>query len=431
MPAGIGSAKPCNPNSQGVIVKLQGTAASLLEAFDDIPVIDCHEHLPPETAQLKRPVDVFTLFAHYTRTDFLSSGMSGQDYERMIDSTGDLDDRWKRYSPFIQHVRHGSYARPAFLAATDLYEEDGIHDANFRALSEKMQEKHRPGIYDEFLGKRCGIRTSMTQGGRAADFNADLFRVVSRVLQFTRVASREGLAANCSDLGIEPDCSLNGYVDAIRAWMEIEAADGTAGFKLCALPHLRISEKEAKEAFKRMRDGKKGAAADGTVGFQSFITEKVLQEATRLDLPVAVHAGMWGDFRDLDAGHWIPIFQRFPETRFELYHLSMPNIRDAIVIGKNFPNVWLNLCWCHIISQSWSLAAIDEILDLVPVNKIFAFGGDYGRPYMKVYGHLQMAKENVAAVLGKRVDRGHFDLEEALRIAHLWFHDNPQAFYRL
>ena len=96
-------------------MKLEGTAERLSGAFRDIPVIDCHEHLPPETEQLKKPVDVFTLFAHYTRTDFVSAGMSPDDYGRMIDSTGDLDERWKRYAPFIRHIRHGSYARPAFL----------------------------------------------------------------------------------------------------------------------------------------------------------------------------------------------------------------------------------------------------------------------------------------------------------------------------
>jgi predicted TIM-barrel fold metal-dependent hydrolase len=412
-------------------MKLEPTAQRVSTAIKDIPVIDCHEHLPPESQQLKTPVDVFTLFAHYTKTDFLSAGMSADDYERMVDPTVDLDKRWKQYSPFIKHIRHGSYARPAYLAASDLYGENGIHDGNYRALSEKMQDAHRPGLYEEFLRRRCGIQASVTQGGRAADFDTGLFRVVSRVLQFTGFGSRGGLEANCRALGSDPDSSLKGYLAAIQAWMKKEAADGAVGFKLCARPHLRTPKKQARAALKKIRDSRKKPSPREIQGLQSFLTEEVLQTATRLDLPVAVHAGMWGDFRFLDANHWIPIFQRFPETRFELYHLSMPNIRDAIVIGKNFPNVWLNLCWCHIISQRWSLAAIDEILDLVPINKVFAFGGDYGRPYMKVYGHLQMAIENVAAVFGRRVDNGNFDEEEALRIARLWFHDNPKAFYRL
>ncbi len=412
-------------------MKLEGTAGNLFGALHGIPVIDCHEHLPPETQQLKTPVDVFTLFAHYTRTDFLSAGMSSDDYARMIDTTGDLEERWKRYSPFLKHISHGSYARPAFLAAADLYGEDGIHGGNYQRLSEKMQDTHRPGIYEEFLHRRCGIQTSVTQGGRAADFDSDLLRVVSRVLQFTGISGRKGLTANCRALGIKPSCSLNGYVSAIHAWMKKEAADGAVGFKLCARPYLPASKKEAKEEFNSIRDRKKGSTQRGAEVLQCFLIEEAIRTATQLDLPVAVHAGMWGDFRALDATHWIPIFQKFPDTRFELYHLSMPGIRNAIVIGKNFPNVWLNLCWCHIISQRWSLAAIDEILDLVPVNKVFAFGGDYGRPYMKVYGHLQMAMETVATVLGRRVDEGNFDEEEALRIARPWFYDNPKAFYRL
>jgi len=49
----------------------------------------------------------------------------------------------------------------------------------------------------------------------------------------------------------------------------------------------------------------------------------------------------------------------------------------------------------------------------------------------KVYGHLMLAREVVAAALGRRVEEGDFDQEEALRLARLWFCDNPTRIYRL
>ena len=64
------------------------------------------------------------------------------------------------------------------------------------------------------------------------------------------------------------------------------------------------------------------------------------------------------------------------DVRFDLFHLGMPMIRDAILIGKTCPNIVLNLTCCPIISQVQTYRALDEILDLVPVNKIVAFGGD-------------------------------------------------------
>jgi hypothetical protein len=76
-------------------------------------------------------------------------------------------------------------------------------------------------------------------------------------------------------------------------------------------------------------------------------------------------------------------------------------------------------------------AALDEYLDLVPVNKITAFGGDYGKPVEKVYGHLVMARENIAAVLGRRVEAGLMTESQAISVARRWFYDNPAELYRL
>jgi len=52
------------------------------------------------------------------------------------------------------------------------------------------------------------------------------------------------------------------------------------------------------------------------------------------------------------------------------------------MLGKSFSNVWLNFCWTHIISQRFAMAALDESMDLLPINKLPVFGGDhYGEDY--------------------------------------------------
>jgi len=105
--------------------------------------------------------------------------------------------------------------------------------------------------------------------------------------------------------------------------------------------------------------------------------------------------------------------------------------RDAIQIGKALPNVTLNLTWCPIISQVQTKRALDEILDLVPLNKVIAFGGDYRVCVQKAYGHLVLAREVVAAALAERMEAGELDREQALQIARWWFHDNPARVYGL
>ena len=70
-------------------------------------------------------------------------------------------------------------------------------------------------------------------------------------------------------------------------------------------------------------------------------------------------------------------------------------------------------------------------MDMVPMNKIIGFGGDYSRPVEKVYGHLVMAREDIATVLGRRVDRGLMSHDEAIVIARKWLLDNPNYLYKL
>jgi hypothetical protein len=101
------------------------------------------------------------------------------------------------------------------------------------------------------------------------------------------------------------------------------------------------------------------------------------------------------------------------------------------MLGKGFPNCWLNLCWTHIISQRFAMDGMDEALDLIPVNKIIGFGGDYNIPVEKVYGHLVMAREDVARVFAQRVERGQMTEDQAIELARKWLWDNPRELYRL
>jgi predicted TIM-barrel fold metal-dependent hydrolase len=127
----------------------------------------------------------------------------------------------------------------------------------------------------------------------------------------------------------------------------------------------------------------------------------------------------------------IPILERHPKTRFDLYHLGYPWMRESLMLGKGFANVWLNFCWTHVISQRFAMDGLDEAIDLIPMNKIIAFGGDYHLPVEKVYGHLVMAREDIARVLARRIERKQMTEDQAIGLARKWLWDNPVELYRL
>ena len=115
---------------------------------------------------------------------------------------------------------------------------------------------------------------------------------------------------------------------------------------------------------------------------------------------------------------------------FDLFHISYPYQGIACALAKMFPNVFINMCWAHIISPSASISALDDFLDAVPYNKISAFGGDYAF-VDGVYGHLYMSRQNISLTLTKKIESGVFDESKALEIAKALYYDNPKRIFKL
>ena len=410
---------------------LTPTTIDLIREMEQMEVIDCHEHMPPESARLAYPVDVLTLFSVYCRTDLITAGMSPEVYEKKLpDPNIPLDERWAMLRPFLQQIRFGSYARPAFIAAKEFYGCDDINDDTYRVISERMAQANTPGIYDRVMRDRCNIRCCLTQYGGVEGCDLDLLHPVPWLEEFHTIAGHKDLSDVCRRAGKRPR-SLDGYINMIRGLMEAQQKAGAVAFKLAfCTPKPEPDRKKALAAFKKLLDKKKFSPDDqGALG--AYVVDQIMMIVRDLDTVLAVHSGVWGDFRRLDAKNFIPFIMRQPETKIDLYHLSIPSVRDCIVIGKNFPNVWLNLCWTHIISQKMTVSGMDEMLDMVPVNKVLGFGGDTIIPIEKNLGHLIMARENIATVLGGRIDSGLMNRDEAIEIARKWFWDNPKELYKL
>ena len=406
------------------------TEERLIEAMAGMEIVDAHEHLPPEHVRTSAKIDALTLFAHYTRTDLVAAGMTPEEYERMLDPEAPLDERWALFRPHLENIRYGSYARPAFIAAKTFYGFDDITDGNYRDLSERISEANTPGIYRRVLRDTCNIRVALTQSGRT-DYDLDLLIPLMPLDTYAVVGSARGVREKADRLDISVS-TLDDYLELTRKGLVQWRSEGAVGIKTAARPSVSPDRKEAAEIFHRVMAGlEPGVNLNGPNPLRDLLAHHLFDLCAELDMVVAVHSGMWGDFRTLDPKLMIEIFPQHPDTRFDLYHMGMPWVRETGVIGKNNPNVWLNLCWCHIISPRMTCAALDEWIDLVPMNKIIGFGGDYGRPVEKVYGHLVMARENLATVLGGRVDRGLMAEEEAIVIARKWLWDNPKELYNL
>jgi predicted TIM-barrel fold metal-dependent hydrolase len=218
-------------------------------------------------------------------------------------------------------------------------------------------------------------------------------------------------------------------VSALQGQLRADLTRDALGFKIRVGDLGAPDPKSAGDQFQQAYAA--ASPMNGLLALRDYLFDRCLDVAADADVPVAVHTGYWGDFRELDPKFMLAIAARRRDVCFDVFHLGMPMIRDAILIGKSYPNVTLNLTWCPVISQVQTCRALDEVLDLVPTNKISAFGGDYRVAVQKAWGHLVMARECVASALANRIEAGNLDREQALQIARMWFHDNPARIYGL
>jgi hypothetical protein len=111
--------------------------------------------------------------------------------------------------------------------------------------------------------------------------------------------------------------------------------------------------------------------------------------------------------------------------------MGIPYVRECAFLGKNYPFAYLNLCWSHCVSEQMTKTTLNEWLDLVPVNKIFGFGGDINNLPQHVWGQLHQALQNLSEALAHRIHIGRMDTEYAKYVLKLWLYDNPKKIYKL
>ncbi len=242
------------------------------------------------------------------------------------------------------------------------------------------------------------------------------------------VGSPQGIELMAKAVGASDVKSLDELIAVSDAWMEHQVKQGAIEFKTGAVPCEHADRETAAEIAARALKGESVSTAEAQI-VGVFIRDENARKAAELGVPLAIHTGVWNDFRTNDVKHLIGLIARHPDTRMDLYHLGIPSVRDAIQVVKNYANAYLNLCWAHIVAPDMLVTTMREAMDMVPVNKVFAFGADYILFVEKVYGHLHMAKENIALVLGDRVERCLMDLDEAKVVLKQWFYDNPREFY--
>jgi hypothetical protein len=419
-----------------------------------IRLIDTHEHLPPESERVNKVVDVLSQFyLHYASSDLISAGMSPEDLLYIKDTKIPLDYRWAVFEPWWDRIRNTGYSRCMEIAARDLYGVDGINSETYKQLSRKMMERNKEGLYKWVLQEKAGIDICVLDTLREDyDVDRDIFVPVLRVSEYASPRNVKDLEVLGKRFG-NPIHNLGDYVNLVKG--RFDALEGRVAALKIALAYDRSLHfekrtfSEAEESLNKIFKtrgfswtpiegteyselAQDGPGKEELLPLQDYLVHLSIQEASRRGIPIQIHTGLHEGNKNIISNSnpelLVNLFLEYGEAKFDIFHGGWPYSSQLSALAKNFQNVYIDMCWMHIISPSRAVSALDEWLDEVPVNKIMGFGGDF-LCVEGSYGHSVMARDNVAKVLTGKVDGGIYDMDEAKKYADWILRDNPRRLF--
>ncbi len=427
----------------------------ILEYINTLKIIDTHEHLPCKEDDRIQDTDVLKEYLiHYFNRDLISAGLSKEDHNRVIEEDMPIMKRWKIVEPYWENARHTGYGRSLSIIAKDLYGLDRIDASTIEELNSKFLKNRVPGYFKKILKDKCRIETSLlcvdvidTEYDPAEEGSAicdkELFSPIYMLKdliypylwsQFERIERQSGIRIT----------SFSRYLEAAEAIIEKAYSLGVVALKnylayLRSLKYERVTGSAAEEQFnqifktRHIPDWHVQHAVTGKE-FQDYMFHFILGIANKKNLKVQIHTGIQEGSGNIlsnsDPKLLTNLFLEYPDVTFDIFHMSYPFQNELTVLAKNFQNVYIDMCWAHIVSPNASVNALLEWFDTVPLNKISAFGGDY-RFVDGVYGHLKLAQADVARALAIAINKGLFDMDEAKNIARMLFYDNPKNIFKL
>jgi predicted TIM-barrel fold metal-dependent hydrolase len=143
----------------------------------------------------------------------------------------------------------------------------------------------------------------------------------------------------------------------------------------------KVTQNDAEKAFDEFfEDGMIDAFRfKAAKAFSDWMMHFVCRVADDNRLAYQIHTGMHGGngnfIYDSNPVLLSNLFLEYRNACFDIFHMGYPYIMELGVLAKNFRNVFIDMCWGHIISPEAARQAHVEWLDIVPANKISAFGG--------------------------------------------------------
>jgi len=423
------------------------TYQKILKFTDDIKVINTHEHQhKPEEYGLDTLNFYHLLHGAYLMQDIISAGAQRLDMEPL--DTLDLNEQWELFGEYLKYTRSTSYYGHFVKGFQKLYDFNDLSftEKNIPSLSAQIIKNYSnySAWFDSAYHKAGFELMFLDQYWNSFNLNIDknyyalVFHINQLVMQASNHPSSSEEIHSVYEKASEEGFTINTFDDYLNYCDHLfqKNVEHKAVCIKSSLAYSRtlyyeeVSYEEAKKLFAKSSENLSTKEAET---IQNYLFHWIIKKSIEYDLPFQIHTGyLAGDGNYLENSNPLKLnnlFIKYPEAKFVLFHGGYPWTSEFIAMGKMFPNVYLDLVWLPQISREKAVIALDEMLDCVPYNKFF-WGGDCAF-IEESTGSLEFAKNVVAEVLSKRIERDLLTEDVAYDIVKRIFRENAIEVFKL
>lgn len=427
-----------------------------LALMKECTVVDCHSHTTtPQRYYAEGPYDLFSLTSYFDRD------LAGLADMQALAACPTDEEKWAIYKAALDKGRNVSFWRHNIVTYQKYFglQDSELTDANWKAVNAAIRANTADPDWYDYVSRRApkiktqirnipwfddwAIRDLVTATDEiirnaqwVEEWDKDYFTATLRMeyaLYLWRIPMVEQLSAYTKT----PISDLKSLKLALSRMVDMYVERGIIGLKSChayfrSLECGPVDETAVSGIFTRALKGE--PLTDGERRqFEDCMVRWMLDFCREKDLLFQIHTGMQHCFADVSHSnplHLTPLLQEYRDVQFDIFHAGMPYIHEFGILCKLFPNAYANFAWTYVISPAMARTALSECIDLIPGNRIMAFGSDVKFPEL-IGSHLDMAFSCVGDVLEEKIRRDYLSEAEAVSLINKMFTANAHELYRL
>ena len=371
--------------------------------------------------------------------------------EYLADPNVPFRKRYEVFEKLYDRCRFTSYARSMVRGLEYVW---GIQEISYQSLSllnERMQERDnnllwktlarqnvKAQIADIFVNRFFPIIHKEDSDYTELSYFAFPLPVFHRLYSFSDLSVVQEITGTMFGELDEYVMAVDRLIEEGAAWGAVCIKDQSAYFR--TLRYASPAKADAERVFNQLVSNPLASVGteEGKV-LDDWLFHHFMRMAAKRDIPVQIHTGLQdriclledrvgSDITQVNATQLMPVLERHRDVRFDLFHASWPYMGEILSLAKNFPNVYIDMCWAHSIDPDYSVELLKRAVKCLPKTKILGFGSDAF--YMENgVGYLELAKDNIAKALSDLVEENWLDMQSAKMLAFDWLYQNPKEMF--